>query len=604
MSRLEDRRPRRASLKLLVESLETRWLMSVGDRRPELDHPVPIDAGLLTRPTPHRSRAESLAVVEVHQAQRLEHGGFGPWGGLRLLVAMEAQGDRHFDALYSQLSARFARWSAHHPSQARSLGIKPLPLSTGGTDHNPGSSVASDSTLSTLRSGSGSGAVPDAGPPPPHNVQNDTINWFSLCPFCPTTGNNSSPPPNGPTFKGNPRTGTASSGSSSTTSSGSQPGYTLKGSPGPMESDAALITGEYLQDHQLATYQSLGQYIGIDLQYSALQADPLPVVTAALTPHSEADSANVTSITVALTVDGVSQGDPGTYDDVSISDTIPYLVQFQATDVSSLASGIYADTLTVTKHFDDGTSPVVQNYNNSFMLVNLSSSHYGSGWSIPGLQQIDSGTPGSTLMIADGTNAPEEFALTDGVHYTGAAIDTSTLTWNSSSNIYTRNYQDGSVVTFNSHGQEISSSDPNGNTTSFAYVTSGAADGALATITDPVGLVTTLTYNSSGELKTVTDPAGRVTTFTIDSSGDLTEIVDPDGGTTQYGYDSTHDLTTETDPNGSTATVTYDSFGRVSSEKLFDGTSTVGITPRRRWDCSLRTRYPITFRFRQTTPAV
>ena len=346
-----------------------------------------------------------------------------------------------------------------------------------------------------------------------------------------------------------------------------------------MESDAALITGEYLQDHQLATYQSLGQNIGIDLQYSALQANPLPVVTAALTPHSEADSANVTSITVALTVDGVSQGDPGTYDDVSISDTIPYLVQFQATDVSSLASGIYADTLTVTKHFDDGTSPVVQNYNNSFMLVNLSSSHYGSGWSIPGLQQIDSGTPGSTLMIADGTNAPEEFALTDGVHYTGAAIDTSTLTWNSSSNIYTRNYQDGSVVTFNSHGQEISSSDPNGNTTSFAYVTSGAADGALATITDPVGLVTTLTYNSSGELKTVTDPAGRVTTFTIDSSGDLTEIVDPDGGTTQYGYDSTHDLTTETDPNGSTATVTYDSFGRVSSEKLFDGTSTVGITP-------------------------
>ena len=48
-----------------------------------------------------------------------------------------------------------------------------------------------------------------------------------------------------------------------------------------MDSNASLITGEYLQDHQLATYSSQGQSEGIDLQYSSLQANPLPIVTGA-----------------------------------------------------------------------------------------------------------------------------------------------------------------------------------------------------------------------------------------------------------------------------------------------------------------------------------
>ena len=45
-----------------------------------------------------------------------------------------------------------------------------------------------------------------------------------------------------------------------------------------MDSDAGLVTGEYFLDHQLVTYQSQGQNIGIDLQYSSAQADPTPVV--------------------------------------------------------------------------------------------------------------------------------------------------------------------------------------------------------------------------------------------------------------------------------------------------------------------------------------
>ena len=117
------------------------------------------------------------------------------------------------------------------------------------------------------------------------------------------------------------------------------------------------------------------------------------------------------------------------------------------------------------------------------------------------------------------------------VVYRGPTSDPSTLVHNSNGT-WTRTYPDGTVIQFNSSGQETSESDRNGNTFTYAYVTSGAAAGALATITDPVGLITTLTYNSSGYLSTITDPADRVTTFTVDSHDNLTEIVDPDGAIT------------------------------------------------------------------------
>src|SRR5262249_54538461 len=156
--------------------------------------------------------------------------------------------------------------------------------------------------------------------------------------------------------------------------------------------------------------------------------------------------------------------------------------------------------------------------------------------------------------------------------------DTSSLVHNANGT-WTRSYPDGTVIQFNSSGQETSETDRNGNTTSYSYVASGAAAGALQTVTDPVGLVTTLAYDVNGHLHTITDPASRVTTFTVDSNGNLTQIVDPDGAVTQFGYSTStnHRITTEVNPNSKTATVTYDSFGRVSSETLFDGTSTVQV---------------------------
>ena len=103
------------------------------------------------------------------------------------------------------------------------------------------------------------------------------------------------------------------------------------------------------------------------------------------------------------------------------------------------------------------------------------------------------------------------------VVYRGPTSDPSTLVQNEDGS-WTRTYPDGTVIQFNSSGQETSETDRNGNTFTYAYVTSGAAAGALATITDPVGLITTLAYNESAiSARSPTRPI-RVTTFTVDDA--------------------------------------------------------------------------------------
>ncbi len=335
-----------------------------------------------------------------------------------------------------------------------------------------------------------------------------------------------------------------------------------------MDSNADLLTGEYLQDYQAATYESDGESWSIDLQYSSLQAHPEPTVTGAWQVNTDVGSGTFGSTKMSLSVGGSSQGSPIT---MNIPSNGTYLIQLQAVGAASMTTGMYSLGLSSAKNLNSGGTST-DSYNSSLMVVNNDASPVGSGWSIGGFQQITVGSAGSTLMISDGTDAPEEFTSSNGTNYTGDPTDTSTLTYSSSSHTYTRAYQDGTTITFNSSGQETSFADPYGNTTSYAYVTSGAAAGALHTITDPVGLVTTLSYNAGGHLSTITDPANRVTTFTIDSSGDLTEVVNPDGGTTQYGYNASHEMTSETDPNSFTATIGYDTFGRLNSETLFDGT--------------------------------
>ncbi|MBS4769970.1 DNRLRE domain-containing protein [Carnobacteriaceae bacterium zg-ZUI240] len=118
---------------------------------------------------------------------------------------------------------------------------------------------------------------------------------------------------------------------------------------------------------------------------------------------------------------------------------------------------------------------------------------------------------------------------------------------------------DGTTITYtvDKQGRVLSITDAVGSQTSFAY------DGAkLVKVTNPLGGVSTLTYNAHHQVVSITNPHGGVTTLTYDMEGRKLSEKDADGvGTTQI-FDSAGQVTAVTDGNGNTVTFTYDASGR------------------------------------------
>ena len=131
---------------------------------------------------------------------------------------------------------------------------------------------------------------------------------------------------------------------------------------------------------------------------------------------------------------------------------------------------------------------------------------------------------------------------------------------------YTRILRDGTQIHFDSEGLQRAVVDTNGNTTSYDY----DADQRLVSITDPVGLQTTFSYQN-GRLASITDPTGRTTTFKSDAQGDLIEIVDPDGSMRSFDYDDSHRLIEQITKRCFSTIYSYDFAGRHVLSTLPDG---------------------------------
>ncbi|WP_410531154.1 DUF6531 domain-containing protein [Streptococcus sp. LysM4] len=137
--------------------------------------------------------------------------------------------------------------------------------------------------------------------------------------------------------------------------------------------------------------------------------------------------------------------------------------------------------------------------------------------------------------------------------------DTTTNEYDSKSNLTKTTLPDGTVLSYthDKQGRILSTTDALGAKTTFAY------EGAnLVTITNPLGGVSTLTYNAHNQVTGLTNPRGGTTTFTYDAEGRKTSERDADGvGTTQT-FDQAGQVTGVTEGNGNTTTFTYDAFGR------------------------------------------
>lgn len=178
-----------------------------------------------------------------------------------------------------------------------------------------------------------------------------------------------------------------------------------------------------------------------------------------------------------------------------------------------------------------------------------------------------------------------------------------TFTHDSNGNVLTKTVLDTSTsesrtwtYTYNSFGQVLTANGPRtdvSDVTTYTYYscTTGYECGQVHTITNALSHVTTYnTYNAHGQPLTITDPNGVVTTLTYDArqrltsrtvgseqttftywpTGLLKKATLPDGSFLEYTYDAAHRLTRIDDSEGNHVVYTLDNMGNRTAEQLYD----------------------------------
>ncbi len=190
---------------------------------------------------------------------------------------------------------------------------------------------------------------------------------------------------------------------------------------------------------------------------------------------------------------------------------------------------------------------------------------------------------------------------------------TTTYTYFASGNVQTKKITDTSVTpnvlrtwtyTYDSLGHVLTADGPRTDVTDVTTYTyyscsTGYQCGEIHTIQNAAGQVTTYnTYNAHGQPLTLTDPNGVVTTLSYDArqrlktrqvgsetttfdyyaTGLLQKVTLADGAFVQYTYDTAHRLTKITDGAGNHTDYTLDAMGNRTSESAYDPSSVLSRT--------------------------
>ena len=163
--------------------------------------------------------------------------------------------------------------------------------------------------------------------------------------------------------------------------------------------------------------------------------------------------------------------------------------------------------------------------------------------------------------------------------------------------------------TYTSLGRVLTATDPDSHTTTTTYyadndpdlgkrgnvqtitnaaghvtqITTYDLNSRLLSITDPNGLVTTLTYHPRGWL-TSRQVGAELTSYTYDGVGQLTKVTLPDGSYLQYTYDAAHRLTQINDSLSNKIVYTLDAMGNRIQENSYDPSNTLSRTRQQVFD--------------------
>jgi len=223
-----------------------------------------------------------------------------------------------------------------------------------------------------------------------------------------------------------------------------------------------------------------------------------------------------------------------------------------------------------------GRTPLIfaRSYNSRTAAISPGPLGYGWSWTygiaLTSAPAVSGTVPASpTVQVTFGTGRTDFFTGQSDGSYAAAPgqFDTLAATLDGG---YDVTDKDGTVYHFSSAGALQSMTDHNGNVTSLAYNVAGQ----LSTVSVAGGRSLTLAYNGDGRIAAVTDNSGRAVTFGYSPTGDLTTVTDPRGHTTTYGYDGGHQLVSGLDRNGR-AFVT-NSYDAVDSGRVVTQTNALG----------------------------
>ena len=340
--------------------------------------------------------------------------------------------------------------------------------------------------------------------------------------------------------------------------------------PAQSGSTTCLNDGKMTNTFSLPAYRSLETNRSWSFVYQTTRAAPQPIrsFTTGAVPNS------VVPITISAKIDvggspssdGVDQGER-IFFDVSTLEAGKDIVIGLSFDASHFKSGIYRSTLEVFNRF--AQSRVGVKRPTGIQIVNEKDSSFGAGWMLDGLSKLaiiseTSEQVESVLWISPDGHHQTYYKFPQSDNFRTPSGSFSSLVKNAGGT-YTLTDKYGKKSHYNTQGLMVRSEDRNGNVTSFTY---GVND-QLQRITDPVGLVTTLTY-ASRRMQSIIDPAGRITEFRHDSNGNLIEVIYPDNSRRAYEY-SGHLMVKKTDERGNISEYQYDAFKRNISATLPDG---------------------------------
>ncbi len=118
------------------------------------------------------------------------------------------------------------------------------------------------------------------------------------------------------------------------------------------------------------------------------------------------------------------------------------------------------------------------------------------------------------------------------------------------------------TITVNPQGQPLTIKDPLNNITTFTYEL-----GDLIAGKDPLNRTTTRMLDAAGRLRSLINPLGQKTVYTPDALDRITQLTDAINGVTQFGYDANSNLLTVTDAKSQQTVYTYSNMNRTGTRQ-------------------------------------